>query len=106
MADRKERISYNASVNYDVLKSLEGTTLSNCLELVKRVILIDGEPYDSEKIKLTTGRKNEFLRLIEYHAIVEFFGIKCHIKIVFDNDTLGTINNIQTEKRLNIIKNS
>ncbi|MCL2577262.1 MAG: hypothetical protein FWE27_04340 [Defluviitaleaceae bacterium] len=72
------------SLNYEALKNLQNSTVRSVFELVNKVILIDGKPFgeatykdanDEDKpIKLTTGRRSDFLRKIESHAIIEYIG--------------------------------
>lgn len=104
------------SVDYGILKNLENTTVGSFLELVKKVILIDGTPFGQVKytnangkessIKLTTGRKSDFLRLIESYAIIEFIGIKCHIVKVFDDADRGKLGDFLVQKRIDKMKHS
>jgi len=93
--EKRGKVEYeNASLNYEALKNLENSTVRSVLELVNKVILIDGIPFgkatykdangNNKPIKLTTGRRNDFLRTIESHAIIKFIGIKCHIVKVFN----------------------
>ena len=108
----KKKLDYTATVDYEALKNLEGNILGNFLELVHKVILIDGKPYtewtyidkDEEKKvkihKITTGRKTEFLSLIEKYAIVEFVGIKCHILTVLNEKDMEEIRKAKILKHI------
>ena len=104
------------SIDYGILKNFENSTLRSFSDLVHKVILIDGKPFGQVKyinskgkesgIKLTEGRKNDFLRLIESYAIVEFIGIKCHIVKVFDDADQRKLGDFFVQKRIDKMKHS
>ena len=106
----RTRVKFNATLNFEALKSLENTIVGSFIELAHKVILIDGKPYDEAKyttangneqnLKLTTGRKNDFMRLIEPHAIIEPVGIKYHIKKVFNDKEQETLGDVLLQKRI------
>ena len=75
---KRVKLEYKATLDYGVLKNLEDSTVASFLELVNKVILIDDKPFgevtytngnDKEShIKLTSGKKEDFLRLIENYS--------------------------------------
>jgi hypothetical protein len=113
---KRIRTKYKAAVRLDTLKELENTTVSSFTQLAEKVILIDDVPFgkaqytdtsgEDKYYKLTTGRKADFLRLIEHHAIIQFVGIKCHIAKVFKDEEKEDIGNIYLERHKQKIKNS
>jgi len=113
---KRVRPRFSTTLNYVALRGLENTTVGSFLELVGKVILIDGKPFEEatyksadgkeQSLKLTTGRKADFIRLIEHYAIIEFIGIKCHIVKVFDESEQGELRNILLQKRIDKIKHN
>ena len=102
--DRTKRIyskkrtnkDYNLSINLTALRKLTGTPQRSFLSLAKNVIMIDGKPYDGKVQTLSTERKNDFKRLIEYHAMLEFTGErKCIIKHVYTKKQRETLNELE-----------
>jgi len=113
---KRIRTKYKATVRLEMLKELENTTVSSFTALAEKVILIDDVPFSNatykdangkeQKYKLTSGRKQDFLRLIEHHAIIQFIGIKCHIAKVFQDEEKEQIGNIYLQKHIDKVKNS
>ena len=112
MGNRK--INYTATINYEALKSAEGIIFGNFSELVYKVIRIDGKPYtewayiddedgNAKPLKITTGRKTEFLSLIEKYAIVEFIGIKCHVLTVLDEKDIEEVRKAKIQRHIDKI---
>ena len=114
--NNRVRVEFEPTLDYGALKNLENTTVSSFLDLVKKVILVDGMPFGEvtykdandkvKRIKLTNGRKSDFLRLIESYAIVEFIGIKCHIVKVFDDSDRGKVGEFLVQRRIDKMKHS
>jgi hypothetical protein len=100
----RRKYEYEPSLDYDALKKLEGKLEENFTSLVKKVIKIDGKPYDkwtytdkegkTQIQKITTGRKTEFLHMINKYAVLEKVGNKYHIMSVVDKETDDEIKNI------------
>ena len=112
---QRAKVEYDTvTLNHKALKDLESSTVGSLLELVNKVILIDGKPYKQvtyinangkeRNIKLTTGRKSDFLRLIESYAIIEFIGIKCHIVKVFDDSDREKLGEFLLQRRIEKMK--
>jgi len=112
---QRVKVEYDTiTLNHKVLKDIESSTVGSLLELVKKVILIDGKPYEEftyknangvkRNIKLTTGRKSDFLRLIESYAIIDFIGIKCHIVKVFDDSDREKLGEFLLQRRIEKMK--
>ena len=118
MSEKKSRVylDYKATLDYGALKNLESTTVGSFLELVNKIVLIDDKPFGEVKytngngkeshIKLTAGRKEDFLRLIENYAIIEFIGIKCHVMKVFENSDREKISDFLVQKRIDKMKHN
>jgi phosphoglycerate-specific signal transduction histidine kinase len=99
--DRRKRIyrkkrthrDYKLSINHTALKNLEGITQSSFLALAKCVILIEGKPYSNKDLTPSTERKNDFRRLIEHYAMLDFIGQrKCCIRQVYNKKQRGEMN--------------
>ena len=115
--EKRGKVEYeNATLNYEALKSLENSTVRSVLELVNKVILIDGKPFieatyknadgEDKPIKLTTGRKSDFLRKIEGFAIIEYIGNKCHIAKVFGELEREKLGEVLLQKRIEKMKHT
>ena len=106
----KRKAIYTPTVNYEALKKLDGLILDNFLELVQKVILIDNTPFaewtyideegNAKGLKITNGRKKEFLSQIKRFAIVEFVGIKCHILTVLDENAIEELRKAKIQKHI------
>ena len=113
---KRIRPRYHATLNYKELKELENTTVGSFLELAEKVILIDKIPFKKatyegadgteKNYKVTTGRKNDFLRLIEQRAVIKPIGIKYHIVKVFAEEEQDEIGNIYLQKHIDKIRHS
>jgi len=113
---KRARVKFSTALNYEALKNLENTTVGSFLELANKVILINGKSFGDatyttaegkeQNFKLTLGRKNDFLRLIESFAIVELIGIKCHIAKVFDKSEREELGNVLLQKRIDKMKHN
>lgn len=105
-SDKKEKRKhkkYKVSINHTELKALEGTTISGFLDLATAVILIDGKPYDKNKITLSKERKNDFKRYVEHYAVLDTIGKrKYHIKRVYSPEQREELN----EQESNIKRDS
>ena len=112
---QRVRVTFDTlSIDLEALKALENTTVSSCLELVKRVIVLDGKHFGDitytnakgqvKNIKLTAGRKTDYLRLIECYAEINFIGIKCHIVKVFNDSDREKLGDFFLQKRMDKMK--
>ena len=72
--EKRKHKKYRLSIDISALHESEGTIFSSFLDLAKAVILIDGVEYNEKHLALSAGRRNDFLRIIKHHAIVECQG--------------------------------
>ena len=112
----RPRIKYNVTINYTALKKLDKTVANSFLDVVRKVILIDGKPFDEYrytniknervKLKLHNGRRATFEKMIRQYAEIAYDKNKCEIVKVFDNDELDEIGNVYLQKRKDKIQHS
>ena len=100
------RKRFDASVNYNALKELEGKSVSSFLELVRRVIVLNGEPYESANVKFTASKKIEYTMLIEEKARLKFNGNKCFIQLVLEQDNLNDLKGFRYGRYIDRLKDN
>lgn len=82
---KRKHKKYTVSINQVALKEIEGTATSSFIELARAVILIDGVPYDENKLTMSKARKIDLERLISHFAQLEIYGArKYYVKSVFN----------------------